>query len=144
MSQIFQQLTENLVLVVAALISLGLGWFSTNYLGKRREMLHQERRATLVKGLHYAGVAKDVFNKPTTVDWRDHVLRGLRWLFGAAGLSVALSAYTSMMPSADPGSAARAALAGVVPGSIGLAHLVFSAFSRNRHKTSLPTRTFYR
>jgi hypothetical protein len=143
MSQFVQQLTENFVVVVAALIALGLGWFSINYLSKRRQMIHQERMATLVKSLHYAGVAKDIFNKPT-VNSRDHALRGLRWLFGAAGLSVALSGYASMDPSGDPASTARAALAGVVPGSIGLAHLVFSAFSRNRQRPTLPTRTFYR
>jgi len=143
MSQLVQQLTDNFVVVAAALILLGLAWFSINYLSKRRQMLHQERMATLVKGLRYAGVAKDLFSKPTA-DSRDQALCGLCWLFGAAGLSLALYAYASMQPSADPTSAARGALAGVVPASIGLAHLLFSAMSRNRQRPNFPTRTLYR
>jgi hypothetical protein len=143
MSQLVQQLTNNLVVVAATLIALGMGWFSINYLSKRRQMLHQERMASLVKGLHYAGVAHDIFSKPTT-DARSHVLSALRWLFGAAGLSAALYGYSAMQPFADPSTAARGALAGVVPGSIGLAHLVFSAFSRNRQKPNFPTRRSYR
>ena len=143
MSQLIQQLTDNFVTVAAALIALGLAWFSINYLSKRRQKLSQARMATLVKGLHYAGVAKDVFSKPTP-DSRHHVLRGLRWLFGAAGLSLALYAYASMQPFADPTSAARGALAGVVPASIGLAHLLFSAMCRNRQRPNFPTRTLHR
>ena len=143
MSQLIQQLTDNFVVLAAALIALGLGWFSINYLSKRRQMLHQERMATLVKGLHYAGVAKDIFSKPVA-NARDLVLRGLRWLFGAAGLSAALYAYASMQPFADPTSAARGALAGVVPGSIGLAHLLFSAISRRRQRPNFPARALYR
>jgi len=143
MSQLVQQLTDNFVVVAVALIALGLVWFSINYLSKRRQMLHQERMATLVKGLHYAGVAKDIFSKPTTGS-RDHAQRGLRWLFGAAGLSLALYAYASMQPSVDPTSAARGALAGIVPGLIGLAHLLFSILSRNRQTANCPTRTLYR
>jgi hypothetical protein len=143
MIQSVQQLTDNFVVVAAALIALGLAWFSINYLSKRRQMLHQERMATMVKGLHYAGVAKDIFSKPTA-DSRDYVLRGLRWLFGAAGLSSALYAYAVMQPSADATSAARGALAGIVPASIGLAYLLFAAMSRNRQKPNFPTRTAYR
>jgi len=143
MSQLIQQLTDNFVVVAVALNALALGLFSINYLSKRRQMLHQERMATLVKGLHYAGVAKDIFSKPAA-DSRDHALRGLRWLFGAAGLSLALWAYASMQPAADPTEPVRAALAGVVPGSIGLAHLLFSAISRNRQRPHFPTRAFYR
>jgi hypothetical protein len=143
MSQLVQQLTENFVVVAVALIALGLGWFSINYLSKRRQMLHQERMATLVKGLHYAGVAKDIFSKPTA-DSRDHTLRGLRWLFGAAGLSLALFGYASMQPIADSASAARASLAGVVPASIGLAHLIYSAIARKRQRVNFPPRTLYR
>lgn len=132
MTQFIQQLVENFVVLAAALIALGLGWFSINYLSKRRQMLHQERMATLVKGLHYAGVAKDIFNKPAATDSRDHVLRGLRWLFGGIGLSAALYASASMAPSVDPSGPARAALAGIVPFLIGLAHMLFSFFTRNK------------
>ena|SRR5438093_4318474 len=149
MNQLVQQLTDNFVFVAAALIALGLGWFFINYLSKylskrrQRQMRDQERIATLLKGLQYAGVAKDVFSKPTA-DWRDQMLRGLRWLFGGAGLSLACSAYASMEPSADPTSAARGALAGIVPVLIGLAHLLFSAMCRNRQGPDFPTRMSYR
>jgi hypothetical protein len=156
MSQLVQQLVENFVVVAVALIALGLGWFSINYLGKRRQMLHQERMATLVKSLHYAGVGKEIFSKPTTAS-RDHALRGLRWLFGAAGLSAALYASTWMEPSFDPAAPTRAALAGIIPFLIGIAHLLFSFFtrskptpdlfsaaSRNRQRRYIPTRTLYR
>lgn len=143
MSQLIQQLTNNFVVVAATLIALGMGWFSVNYLSKRRQMLHQERMASLVKGLHYAGVAHDIFSKPRR-DARSYLLSGLRWLFGAAGLSAALYGYSAMQPSADPTTAVRGALAGVVPGSIGLAHLVFSAFSRNRQRPNFPARPSYR
>ena len=143
MSQFVQQLTDNFVILAAALIALGLGWFSINYLSNRRQMIHQERMATLLKGLHYAGVARDIFSKPKT-DWRDYVLRGLRWLFGAAGLSSALYGYAVMQPSADPTSAARGALAGVVPASIGLANLICALMCRHRQRPNFPTRTLYR
>jgi hypothetical protein len=89
MSQLVQQLTDNFVVLAAALIALGLGRFSINYLSKRRQMLHQERMATLVKGLHYAAVAKDIFSKPTA-DWLGHALRDLHWILGGAGFSFAL------------------------------------------------------
>ena len=150
MSQLVQQLTDNFVVVAVTLIALGLGWFSINYLSKRRQMVHQERMATLVKGLHYAGVAKDIFSKPTakpTADSLAYALRGLRWLFGAAGLSLACYAYALTQPSADPTIAARGALVGVIPGLIGLAHLLFSAMCRNRQRPNFPTfptRTLYR
>jgi len=139
MNELVQQLTDNIVAVEAALIALVLGWFSmkhlSGYMSRRRQMRKQERwrdqqrMAAMVKGLHYAGVSKDIFSEPTA-NWRDHVLRGLRWLFGAAGLSSALYAYACMQPSTDPASAARAALAGVVPCSIGLAHLLCAVISR--------------
>jgi hypothetical protein len=160
MSQLIQTLTDNFVVLAAALIALGLGWFSINYLSKRRQMLHQERMASLVKGLHYAGVAKDIFSKPPApkTDARTHALRGLRWLFGGAGLSGALYASASMPPYVDPASATHAALAGIIPGAIGLAHLLFSflcrnrqqqptllsAVSRNRQRPNFLTRTSYR
>jgi hypothetical protein len=140
MSQFLQQLTDNFVVLAAALILLGLGWFSISYLSKRRQMLHQERMASLVKGLHYAGVAKNILSKPPA-DSANHALRGLGWLLGAAGMSGALYGYTSMQPFVDPTIPARAALAGIVPGSIGLAHLLFSAISRKRQKPSLPLAT---
>jgi len=143
MNQLLQQLTESFVAATAPLIALGVGWFSMVYLSRRRKKLHRQRMAALVKGLRYAGVANDIFSKPTPKS-RDHTLRGLRWLFGAAGLSLALYAYVSLQPADDPTSAARAALAGVVPGTIGLAHLLFSTVSRNRQRLNFRTRTLNR
>ena len=118
-------LTDNLVTAGLAIFALTLGFFAIHYLGRRRQLLHQERMATLIKGLHYAGVARDVFAKPRP-DPRDHLLRGLRWLFGGAGLSGALYGYERLQPTADPGQALTGALAGLVPVLIGLAHLLFS------------------
>src|SRR5215216_2249816 len=84
-----QFLTDNLIALGLSLFALVLGFFSVNYIHKRRQMLHQERMAALIKGLHYAGVARDVFAK-RKAEPRDHLLRGLRWSLGGAGLSIAL------------------------------------------------------
>jgi hypothetical protein len=163
MSQFLQQLTDNFVVLAAALILLGLGWFSISYLSKRRQMLHQERMASLVRGLHYAGVAKDILSQPSKpkAGSRDHALSGLRWLFGAAGVSATLYASAAMQPFADPTIVHRAALPGIIPGLIGLIHLIISAILRKRElrdffpivsqnrprywvPTRVPTRTSYR
>jgi hypothetical protein len=88
-------------------------------------MLHQERMASLIKGLHYAGVARDVLVKPKP-DSRDHLLSGLRWLFGAGAASGALYGYESLQPVADAGAAMQGALIGIIPAAIGLAHMLFS------------------
>jgi hypothetical protein len=117
-------LTDNLIVAGLAVFALTLGFFAIHYLGRRRQMLHQERMATLIKGLHYAGVARDVFATPKP-DPRDHLLRGLRWLFGGAGLSSALYGYERLQ-TADMSQALTGALAGLVPALIGLAHLLFS------------------
>jgi hypothetical protein len=151
MSQLIQQVIEDIVVVVAALIALGLGWFSIHYLTKRQQMLDQRQMAALVKGLHYAGVAQGILIKPAAnssskpaADSRDHVLRGLLWLLGAAGLSAALYGYSLLQPLADPTTASHAAVGGILPAGIGLAHLIFSAILRNRQKPSLPTRPLCR
>jgi hypothetical protein len=45
--------------------------------------------------------------------------------------------YQSLQPVADAGDAVRGALIGVIPGAIGLAHLLFS-FLCSRRRTSAP------
>jgi hypothetical protein len=145
MGQLVQQFTDNFVVAAVALIAVGLGFFSINYLSKRRQMLHQERMASLVKGLHYAGVAQQIFSKPQS-GARDHILRGLRWLFGGAGISGALLGYTATQPYTTHSDVVRSALVGVVPGAIGLAHLLFSLICRSKcsnNKNNLP-RVMYR
>jgi hypothetical protein len=135
MGDLVQQLTTNAVVAGLSVFAISLGFFSIHYLNRRRQMLHQERMAALIKGLHYAGVARDVF-KPRQ-ESRDHLLSGLRWLFGATGVSGAMYGYQSLQPVADAGDAVRGALIGVIPGAIGLAHLLFS-FVCSRRKTSAP------
>ena len=131
------QLTNNLVAIGLAVFALVLGFFAINYLHRRRQMLHQERMATLIKGLHYAGVARDVFAKPRT-DSRDHVLHGLRWVMGGAGASGTMYAYQRLQATTtDPWEALRDALIGILPAAIGLAHL-FYAWLVSRRKPVEP------
>jgi hypothetical protein len=135
MGNLVEQLTTNFVVGGLALFAISLGFFSVHYLNRRRQMLHQERMATVIKSLHYAGVARDVF-KPKQPQPRQHLLSGLRWLFGAAGVSGALYGYENLQPVADAGSAMSAALIGLIPGAIGLAHLLFSLLCSRRTITA--------
>jgi hypothetical protein len=134
MGDLVEQLTTSFVVGGLSLFAISLGFFAVHYLNRRRQMLHQERMASLVKGLHYAGVARDVFMPRQ--ESREHLLSGLRWLFGATGISGAMYGYESLQPVADAGSAVGAALIGLIPGAIGLAHLLFSFLCRRR--TSAP------
>ena len=137
-------LTDNLVVAGLGIFALTLGFFAISYLGRRRQLLHQERMATLIKGLHYAGVARDVFAPPKP-DPRDHLLRGLRWLFGGAGVSGALYGYERLQPTADMSQAMTGALAGLVPVLIGLAHLLFSWICSHKSPGGMTgTRALYR
>ena len=130
------KLTENIVTLGLALFAISLGFFAISYLGRKRQMVHQERMASLIKGLHYAGV-KEVFVKPKKADARDHLLSGLRWTLGGVGVSSAMYGYESIQPVADASSALGGALIGLIPSAIGLAHLLFSWLcSRNDKKTS--------
>jgi len=137
------QLTGNIVALGLTVFALGLGFFAIRYLGRRRQMLHTERMAAMVKGLHYAGVARDVFARPQT-DARDHLLCGLRWMFGAAGLSGALYGYEQLQAVPDPLNAMRGLLAGIIPGLIGLAHLLFSWLCSRRSSTAGTSTGYYR
>jgi hypothetical protein len=142
---LIQQLTTNIVVGGLAIFALSLGFFAIHYLNRRRQMLHQERMAALIKGLHYAGVARDVLVKPKP-DSRDHMLSGLRWLFGAGAASGAMYGYESLQPVVDAGAAMQGALVGIIPGAIGLAHLLFSWLCSRRTSTGVaaPGRPYYR
>ena len=141
----FSSITENIVTLILTLFAGILGLFSIHYLRRRRETLDHERMAAIIKGLHYAGVTRDVFRKPAA-DSHDHLLRGLRWLFAGLGTSAALYTYGSIEPAAAAGDAARGALIGVIPGAIGTAHLLFSRVCRRRERQqdSSPARMVYR
>ena len=136
-----QQLTDSLVTIGLALFALALGFFAIAYLHRRRQMLHQERMASLIKGLHYAGVAREVFAKPKR-DSRDHVLSGLRWLFGGVGVSGAMYGYETVQPSMDASAAASGALLGLIPAALGLAQLLFSWLCARREKADGSARRF--
>ena len=139
MGSFIEQLTTSVVVGGLGVFAISLGFFAISYLNRRRQMLHQERMASLIKGLHFAGVAHDVFAKPQprAHDSRAHLLSGLRWLFGATGVSGAMYGYQTLQPVADAGIALSAALVGLIPGAIGLAHLLFSWIC-SRRQTSIP------
>jgi hypothetical protein len=134
MGNLVEQLTTSFVVGGLALFAISLGFFSVHYLNRRRQMLHQERMASLIKGLHYAGVARDVF-KPRQ-ESREHLFSGLKWLFGGAGVSGAMYGYENLQPVADAGDAISGALIGLIPGAIGLAHLLFSYLCSRRRTTA--------
>ena len=129
----FTAITENIISLALAAFAVVLGFFGISHLRRRRQTLDHERMAAILKGLHYAGVSRDVFKKPAA-DSQDHLFRGLRWLFGGAGLSGALYTYGSLEPVVDESAAARVALIGLIPGALGLAHLLFSWFCRRAHR----------
>jgi hypothetical protein len=142
----FSQLTENIVTLALAAFAVVLGFFSIAHLRRRRQTLDHQRMAAILKGLHYAGVSRDVFKKPAA-DSQDHLLRGLRWLFGGVGVSGALYTYGSIEPVADTGAAVRGALIGLIPGALGLAHLLFSwccKRAHNKQQDALSSRMVYR
>jgi hypothetical protein len=142
MNQLLQGLTNNVLALGLGVFAIGLGFFSLIYLNKRRKMLHRERMASLIKGLHYAGVAGEIFGKPKS-DIRDHLLRGLRWILGGLGLAGALCGYSMMQPGGTAVEAGRNALAAAVPTSIGLAHLIYYWMS-GKQKTPAAVRVAYR
>jgi hypothetical protein len=133
LAALVNQLTENLVTIGLLAFAVGLGVFAITYLNRRRRTMDQQRFAAIIKGLHRSGLARDVLSQPKQ-DPRDHLLRGLRWLFGGAGLSSAMYGYESMQPAAAPDAALSVALIGLIPGALGLAHLLFSWLSRRRSK----------
>jgi len=141
----FSVLTENIITLVLTLFASVLGFFSVFYLKRRRQTMDHQRMAAIIKGLHYAGVRGNVFKK-APADSHDHLLSGLRWLFTGLGVSGALYTYGSVEGVAEAGDAARGALIGVVPGAIGVAHLIFSRVCRRRerYQDPFPSRLAYR
>jgi hypothetical protein len=135
-------ITNSVIVLGLVVFVLALGFFAISFLGRRQQLLHQERMAAMIKGLHYAGVAKDVFAKPKP-DSRDHLLRGMRWMFGAAGLSGALYGYENLQPVPDAVDAAQGLLAGLIPALIGLAHLLFSWICARRSTPPAITSGYY-
>ena len=139
------QLTDNLILIGLAVFALSLGFFAIHYLHQRRQMLHQERMATLIKGLHYAGVAQQVFAQQRRPQSRDHVMSGVRWLFGGAGVAAAMYSYQALQPTGDGAASVGSALVGLIPAALGLAHLLLAWLASRRQKaagTSLNHRRF--
>ena len=102
-------------------------------------MLHQERMATLIKGLHYAGVAQQIFHQSKKTA-KDYLISGLKWLFGGLGLAGTLFGAAATHPATTLTDAARMALAGVVPASIGISHFVSAAISRQKSPTRVMVR----
>src|SRR5215831_217858 len=128
-------LADNAIVAGLTVFALALGFFAIRYLSKRRQLQQQLQMAALIKGLHYAGVSRDVFNTKQQ-DSRDHLLRGLRWLFGAGGVSGAMYAYASLQPAATFIDSIKGALLGLIPGAIGLAHLLFSLICSLKSKAT--------
>ena len=137
---LLNQLTDNLGTVGLLVFAVALGFFAIAYLNRRRRTLDQQRVAAILKGLHRAGLSHDVLSGPKQ-DPRDHLLRGLRWLFGGAGLSSAMYGYESMQPAAGPDAALSGALIGLIPCALGLAHLTFSWLSRRRSQPAVFARS---
>src|SRR3954462_7054100 len=125
LSGLLNSITEPLVVVGLTVFALTLGFFSISYLSRRRTMVNQERMAALIKGLHYAGVSPQALARPKH-DPREHAMKGVRWLFGSAGLSSAMYGYQTLQPAADHLDAVRGALVGILPGAMALAHFLCS------------------
>ena len=131
-------LADQILVIGLTVFVLVLGFFSLRFLSRRRQTLDQERMAALIKGLHYAGVSRDAF-KQRGHDAHDHLLRGLRWLFGAGGISGAFYGYAALQPANAVTDWLRGALLGIIPGAIGLAHLLFSLICTWRNKVETRT-----
>ena len=138
-------LIENIVVIGLTIFALILGFFSIRYLNRRRTMLDTERTAAIIRSLHYSGVAREVFNRPRQ-EGREHLLRALRWLFGAAGISTAMYGYGELRPEPVAFQSIQGALLGIIPAAIGLAHLFFSWICslRSRALNSAPVGGAYR
>jgi hypothetical protein len=131
-------LADQILVIGLTVFALVLGFFSLRFLSRRRQMLDHERMAALIKGLHYAGVSRDVFTQRGH-EAQDHLLRGLRWLFGAGGISGAFYGYAALQPANVVTDWVRGALLGIIPGAIGLAHLLFSLICSLRSKVASRT-----
>jgi drug/metabolite transporter (DMT)-like permease len=137
LGNLLPQLTENLITLGLLVFALALGFFAIIHLRRRRQTLDHQRLAAIIKGLHFAGVPPDAFPRPRS-ESHNHLLRGLRWLCGGAGMSGAVYTYQTLDPSAQTTEAIRGALIGLIPCALGLAHLLFSWFcARTQPPSSL-------
>jgi hypothetical protein len=130
------QLTENLTSIGLLVFALALGFFAISHLRRRRQTLDHQRMAAIIKGLHYAGLPREAFQQQRRTESRDHLLRGLRWLCGGAGVSGAVYTYQTLDPAAEASEAIRGALLGLIPGALGLAHLLFSWLCKRSEQPS--------
>jgi hypothetical protein len=148
LSAILSKLTDNIIVLGLTVFALALGFFAITYLNRRRQMLNQEKMAALIKGLHYAGVPPEVFAKQKRKpDSRDHLMKGIRWLFGSAGLSGALYSYESLHQAADSTGPLSGALIGLIPGAMALAHFLCSWLCKRTEQStagSMTSRPAYR
>ena len=146
LSGLLDGLTDHIIVIGLTVFALALGFFAISYLNRRKQMMNNERMAALIKGLHYAGVAPHVWAKPAH-DSRDHLMKGVRWLFGSLGLSGAMYGYQRLEPVADPSDALRGALIGVIPGALALAHFLCSWICARQQQSptaSTQSRPLYR
>jgi hypothetical protein len=148
LSAILSKLTDNIIVLGLTVFALALGFFAITYLNRRRQMLNQEKMAALIKGLHYAGVRPEVFAKQKPKpDSRDHLMKGIRWLFGSAGLSGALYGYESLHQVVDSTDPLSGALIGIIPGAMALAHFLCSWLCKRTEQStagSMTSRPAYR
>lgn len=140
---LIQHVTSNATIALPSVVAAVIGLLVLRQLSQRRQMLHQERMASLIRGLHYAGVAKNIFSAQQPQS-RDFLMKALRWLLGGSGLAAAIYLWMTMQPGVDKTTAAHAAAVGaMVPGGIGLSHLI-GAWVHRPKKPTYPTRMYYR
>ena len=87
--------------------------------------LHQAARNLSLPQLRAALAASQV-KFESAQNSRDHKMKGVRWLFGAAGVSGTLYTFEKLQPGANAGDALRGAVVGIIPGAMALAHFFCS------------------
>ena len=111
-----------LIPIIAIIMGIGIGMLAI-YLGyrKRKELFtcyHLERMAAIEKGIDCPPwpdrLLADEDTAPSASP-RQHLLKGLVWLFIGLGATVAVYATFDL----------RRALFGLIPAGIGLAHLIY-------------------
>jgi hypothetical protein len=106
--------------IISIVLGIGIAALAIvlNY-RKRKELMalyHQERMMALEKGVEVPPLPEALLTDGGAPhNPRRHLLKGLVWLFIGIGLGVALYAVGH----------SREALFGLIPGGIGLAHLIY-------------------